>query len=72
MSVIPPLLIWATWSAGLKCLCKGFMDLAVIPPLYCTGDVVNESKITGDSRVSEGETPDARVLGRKTDRKSVV
>ena len=22
------------------------MDLAVIPPLYCTGDVVNESKVT--------------------------
>ena len=33
------------------------MDLAVIPPLYGTGDVVNESEITGDSRVSE-EAPD--------------
>ena len=30
------------------------MDLAVIPPLYGTGDVVNESEVTGDSRVSEG------------------
>ena len=29
------------------------MDLAVIPPLYGTGDVVNESEVTGDSRVSE-------------------
>ena len=29
------------------------MDLAVIPPLYGTGDVVNKSKVTGDSRVSE-------------------
>ena len=26
--------------------------MAVIPPLYGTGDVVNESKVTGDSRVS--------------------
>ena len=30
------------------------MDLAVIPPLYGTGDVVNESKVIRDSRVSEG------------------
>ena len=29
------------------------MDLAVIPPLYGTGDVVNKSEVTGDSRVSE-------------------
>ena len=34
------------------------MDLAVIPPLYGTGDVVNESKVTGDSRVSGKEAPD--------------
>ena len=30
------------------------MDLAVIPLLYGTGDVVNESEVTGDSKVSEG------------------
>ena len=31
------------------------MDLAVIPPLYGTGDVVNESKAIRDSRASEGD-----------------
>ena len=41
------------------------MDLAVIPPLYGTGDVVNESevmKVPG----SQEETPDARVLEGRT------
>ena len=26
-------------------VCEGFVDLVVIPPLYCTSDVVNESEI---------------------------
>ena len=41
------------------------MDLAVIPPLYCTGDVVNESKIIGDFRVSEGTPDDYQDFGEK-------
>ena len=45
--------------------------MAVIPPLYCTGDVVNESKITGDSRVSEG-APDARVLEGRTSEENPI
>ena len=41
----PDDLLWA---------CEGLMDLVVIPPLYGTGDVVNDSEVRGDSRVSEG------------------
>ena len=43
------------------------MDLAVIPPLYGTGDVVNGYKVVGDSKVSErGACWFTRVLGRRT------